>query len=784
MAQYNCSATSLGLSNKKSYALLTAPGLCFLTISSFLLLSFPVAEASLYSQTDQVVVLSSDGIDSQLFNSSNAWLVEFYASWCGHCQRFAPVWKALASDITEWKPAISLAAIDCADKKNRISCAHFEVNRYPTLKFFQAYSESGSKGEVLQDTSSSAPKLRQLIIDLLESHVEAWPPACPPLEPASAAELSDFFKTSSEQYLALVFEEASSYVGREVTMDLLQYEKIAVRRVLRSEEALVSKLGVTHFPSCYLHFPNGTFSRLSVHVEARSFYIYSLRMLPGVERGGYKPVMSLAPERNTTADEWRQFDRSRVYMADLESSLYYSLRVEVGTHSTISGEPLSALKAYITVLVKYFPGRPVVMKLLHSLESWLKSRDDPELQYTALETVLDNEVQTPDAALPDAWRWVSCQGSQPQFRGYPCSLWTLFHLLTVQAAHSTHTPVPDPLEVLQAMHGYIQHFFSCRECAAHFKSMAAETMSRVDSLPRSVLWLWSRHNIVNIRLAGAPSEDPKFPKVLWPPPELCPQCHGELKGEHFWKMDRILEFLEDYFSPDRILQDYLEGEEELLTRQRAKLAARKEEAARVVVRKARGAQEAAGGQVTDMGRGEPEADEGEEEGEEEGGEMGNQEEGGVQEETANHVPWENPELPRNHKPSIINMKQREMEEDIVDLDSFVDQHYKSKALRAHKRSIQKREDKRRPLQIQPENSEAGDYGVVQSHRKKRGLGYVMAREVPLQKQHWLSMLSVGFSRLDISLCVLLYFLSSMCLLGMYLFLKMRLRMPRGKFTLP
>ncbi|MGH0125188.1 UNVERIFIED_CONTAM: hypothetical protein FKN15_027581 [Acipenser sinensis] len=366
-----------------------------------------------------------------------------------------------------------------------------------------------------QDTSSSAPKLRQLIIDLLESHVEAWPPACPPLEPASAAELSDFFKTSSEQYLALVFEEASSYVGREVTMDLLQYEKITVRRVLRSEEALVSKLGVTHFPSCYLHFPNGTFSRLSVHVEARSFYVYSLQMLPGVERGGYKPIMSLASERNTTADEWRQFDRSRVYMADLESSLYYSLRVEVGTHSTISGEPLSALKAYITVLVKYFPGRPVVMKLLHSLESWLKSRDDPELQYTALETVLDNEVQTPDAALPDAWRWVSCQGSQPQFRGYPCSLWTLFHLLTVQAAHSTHTPVPDPLEVLQAMHGYIQHFFSCRECAAHFKSMAAETMSRVDSLPRSVLWLWSRHNIVNIRLAENMNEREEAIRLIW-----------------------------------------------------------------------------------------------------------------------------------------------------------------------------------------------------------------------------------------------------------------------------
>ena len=29
--------------------------------------------------------------------------------------------------------------------------------------------------------------------------------------------------------------------------------------------------------------------------------------------------------------------------------------------------------------------------------------------------------------------WVGCQGSEPHFRGFPCSLWILFHFLTVQA---------------------------------------------------------------------------------------------------------------------------------------------------------------------------------------------------------------------------------------------------------------------------------------------------------------------------------------------------------------
>lgn len=36
--------------------------------------------------------------------------------------------------------------------------------------------------------------------------------------------------------------------------------------------------------------------------------------------------------------------------------------------------------------------------------------------------------------LPKKVQWVGCQGSRPELRGYTCSLWKLFHTLTVQAA--------------------------------------------------------------------------------------------------------------------------------------------------------------------------------------------------------------------------------------------------------------------------------------------------------------------------------------------------------------
>lgn len=50
----------------------------------------------------------------------------------------------------------------------------------------------------------------------------------------------------------------------QVTLDLLQFENITVRRVLSTEEDLVTKLGVTEFPSCYLYYPGGNFTRLKV----------------------------------------------------------------------------------------------------------------------------------------------------------------------------------------------------------------------------------------------------------------------------------------------------------------------------------------------------------------------------------------------------------------------------------------------------------------------------------------------------------------------------------------
>ncbi|XP_041791004.1 sulfhydryl oxidase 1 [Chelmon rostratus] len=791
----------------------------------FCLLFPSAAEAGLYSTSDQVILLTPENVESVLINSTAAIVAEFYASWCGHCVAFSPVYKSLARDIKEWKPAVDLAAIDCAAEANRKVCTGFSITGYPSIKFFHAYSKAGSKGQSFQAFPRDVRGLRHKIIDRLETHEEPWPPACPPLEPTSQAEIDSFFETNNVQHLALIFEDGKSYIGREVTLDLLQFENVAVRRVLRTEEGLVTKLEVTEFPSCYLYYPGGNFTRLKVNIEARAFYSYALQRLPGVVRSGKPPPIATKVHTNSTEEPWRPFNKSRVYMSDLESTLHYSLRVELAAHAVIKGEALVSLKKYLSVLAKYFPGRPVVMNLLKSVNSWLQNQAGDEISYEALRGVLDNLAQSPDTALPEGVRWVGCQGSQPHFRRYPCGVWTLFHVLTVQAKKTGGT---DPQEVLSAMRSYVHSFFGCRPCAEHFENMARESLAEVNTMSSAALWLWSRHNRVNNRVAGALSEDPNFPKIQWPSPEMCSACHTvKENGEHRWNNEQVLPFILSYFSSSSILTDYLEDESHILAKQREKHESQQQamEAQKHGERKAREALNS----LTHPLPLEPTVQEEEEGEEEEEEEEGPQDEAGADEEeergegaaademggkTSGPTPWAKPEMEvgrgrrqAHSRPSIVGMRMREQQEDIVDLDSFVNQHYKAKALRVaassrvKQRTLQRKEEQEPGpvfglgmeldtglgmVGLQPLEDFELDVGQQRKRLQKRELTgrYFVEEEELSQRGRWMSVLSIGFSKVDISLCVILYFLSSMCLLAMYLFFKSRLRLRRAKVALP
>ncbi|XP_006036249.1 sulfhydryl oxidase 1 isoform X1 [Alligator sinensis] len=459
--------------------------------------------------------------------------------------------------IPAWRPAVAVGAVDCQNECKTKECGNFDVPVFPTLRVFKPNSTKREDGKDI-DAIPDVSVLRQSIITNLEKYMD---PSLG-LKPAHTEEVHGFFQKNNVMYLALIFEKNDSFVGREVILDMQQYENIAVRRVLSSEKKLVEEYNVTAFPSAYLLSSNGS-SAIKVQEETRSSYTSFLRDRSGSNKktlmlkvqNEITPPPSRVPdaEHPTEATPWKYTDRSKLYMADLESVLHCSLRVNKAKFPVLKGEQLETLKRYVAVLAKYFPKHDSLNEFLYSLDNSLENLKESNISHSDLEDVL--KKSNPPAVLRKKARWMGCQGSKPHYRGYSCSVWVLFHLLTVQASQYAKQDA-DPLEVLQTMREFMHHFYYCRDCSKHFEGMAKESMDQVKSRDEAILWLWERHNTVNMRVKNQSNEDPKFPKTLWPPSNLCPLCHNNL-SESPWNKTEVLSFLQRHYSLTNIENDEL-----------------------------------------------------------------------------------------------------------------------------------------------------------------------------------------------------------------------------------
>ncbi|KAG8554825.1 hypothetical protein GDO81_003910 [Engystomops pustulosus] len=488
------------------------------------------------------------------------------SSWCGALHQYAPTCGAWHPIVHDWNPAIRIGVLNCADEQNTAICRDYGVQFYPTFRFFGANTKDFTQGENYKgETDREVQSVRHVIIDYLESlPAEHRPTACPSFQPLSSGDITSLFIRKKPHYTAIIFESETSYVGREVILDLMQFEHIVVRRALDSNKAMMEKLGVVSAPSCYLIHPNASRGLINIVNPLRSVFSSHLKSLPGVRKkaGAHSALPEKLPEEDKEEEvTWKDYDKSKLYTADLESALHYLLRVELATHQTLEGEKLKTFKDFVTLLYKLFPGRPHVVKLLETLQEWLVSMPLDKIPYDAILDLVNNKMRISGIYLTNHVEWVGCQGSRAQLRGYPCSLWKLFHSLTVQAAAQPNALANtefegDALATLKTMRGYIREFFGCRECAQHFEAMAKESMDSVKTADEAVLWLWRKHNLVNKRLAGAPSEDPESPKVEWPTPELCSACHEEINGLHNWNEKEVLVFLKRHYGAQEISLKY------------------------------------------------------------------------------------------------------------------------------------------------------------------------------------------------------------------------------------
>ena len=133
----------------------------------------------------------------------------------------------------------------------------------------------------------------------------------------------------------------------------------------------------------------------------------------------------------TTKTPVKKASPEHVYMVDLENAIVTSLSQEVAGRSLIDQSGINALQQYVQMLVTYFPGKPTMMKFLDKFNTKIRNltsfTDGVEI------SDLIKEISTVESKLPAKRPWAGCRGSIEGKRGYPCSLWMLFHTCTVNA---------------------------------------------------------------------------------------------------------------------------------------------------------------------------------------------------------------------------------------------------------------------------------------------------------------------------------------------------------------
>ena len=87
--------------------------------------------AGLYSSRSPVTKLTKDNFRSDVLNSDEVWMVEFYAPWCGHCKNLAPEWEKAAHAL---KGIVRVGAVDMTTDET--VGQPYGIQGFPTIKLF------------------------------------------------------------------------------------------------------------------------------------------------------------------------------------------------------------------------------------------------------------------------------------------------------------------------------------------------------------------------------------------------------------------------------------------------------------------------------------------------------------------------------------------------------------------------------------------------------------------------------------------------------------------------
>lgn len=119
----------------------------------------------LYEGDANVVIITKSSEFDQVLKSDGVWMVQFYAPWCGHCQKLAPDYKKLGE---LYKGIVSIAAVDATSTSGKRIASNYQVQGFPSLYIFANDKKKPTKYEGGRDMQSMVQALANAIVQTIQ----------------------------------------------------------------------------------------------------------------------------------------------------------------------------------------------------------------------------------------------------------------------------------------------------------------------------------------------------------------------------------------------------------------------------------------------------------------------------------------------------------------------------------------------------------------------------------------------------------------------------------------